>query len=70
MATEQSFDKWFVLKSADAMASRTYTTAELVNAYNSGDLAERTVIYNRYGSRREAMMLKDLVARERNKSKK
>ena len=70
VATEQSFDRWYILKSADAMASRSYSTQEIVEAYESGDLSERIVIYHRYESRREAMTVKDLVARERNKKKK
>ena len=70
MATEQSFDKWYMLKSADAMASRSYSTDEILEAYNNGDLSDRIVIYNRFESRREAITVKDLVARERNKKKK
>lgn len=49
------------------MASRSYSTEEIVDAYNRGVLRDRTVVYHRFASRREAITVKDLVAKARNK---
>jgi hypothetical protein len=63
----QSFDRWYVLQSADAMAFRSYTTDEIVQAWEQGVFKDRTVIYDRYGSRRDAITVKDLIDRTRKK---
>jgi hypothetical protein len=55
------------LQSADALAFRSYTTDEIVQAWEQGVLKDRTVIYDRYGSRRDAITVKDLVDRTRKK---
>lgn len=55
------FDRWYVLASADAMAGRSYSTDEIVEAYGRGALHDRTVVYNRFSSRRDGLTVAELV---------
>ncbi len=50
------------------MANRSFSTEEVMTAYERGVLKDRTVIYHRYQSRREAITVKELVARVRSKA--
>jgi len=61
VATEHEFERWYVLKSADAMALTSWTTEQIVDAYNRGALKDRTVIYNIHSNRRQGMTVKELV---------
>lgn len=65
--TEEEFDRWFVLGSADAVASRSFSTEEIVAAHGRGALKDRTVVYHRFGSRRDSLTVKELVERSRAK---
>lgn len=61
--TEDAFDKWFVLGSADAVAARSFSTEEIVDAHRRGALADRNVVYHRFEGRRDAITVKELVDR-------
>jgi hypothetical protein len=65
VANEDDFDRWYVLKSADAMAGRSFTTAEIVSLHEQGALSDRTVVYHKHASRRDGMTVKELVDRAR-----
>jgi len=65
--TEDAFDKWFVLQSADAVATRSFSTEEVIDAHRRGVLTDRTVVYHRFSGRREALTVKELVERAQEK---
>ena len=69
MATEEASDRWYVFQSADAVATKTYSTAEILELYRRGAFTDRTVIHHKHDGRREAITVKDLAAREKYKKK-
>lgn len=59
--------RWFVFQSADAVASRSFSTAEIVELHDRGALRDQTVIHHRFESRRQGITVGELVARVRAK---
>ncbi|MBX3230746.1 MAG: hypothetical protein KIT84_00905 [Labilithrix sp.] len=57
-----SGEKYIVLASADAMGKGPFTVEEIAEFHRRGVFKDRTVIYNRYGSRRaDAFTVKELL---------
>lgn len=62
MGAKAAFERWYILRSADAMASHSYTTEDIVTLKARGALSERAVVYPMLGGRREAITVAELIA--------
>lgn len=64
---DDSHARWYVFQSADATASRTYSTEEILELFVRGALSEKTVIHHKFDNRRQAITVRDLVQRTKKK---